>query len=111
MWKKYRSEGIQAFRHYPFEGTKGKLSEEQKTQLLEELRQDRVQTLEAGKAYIQAHFGISYTTGGVSYLFRQMGIKKKTGRPCNVRKDAKGAEVFKKNSSSTKAALRRAALF
>ena len=96
LWNKYRKEGISGFLHYPFQGTKGKLTDEQKQQLTEELRQGRVQRLCEGKAYIKEHFGVGYTVGGVSYLFKQLHIKKKTGRPTNVRKDIVGAEAFKK---------------
>ena len=96
LWKKYREGGIEAFVHYPFEGTKGKLSEAQKQDLIEELKQGSVQTLAEAKGYIEKHFGISYTVGGVCYLFKQMHIKKKVGRPSNVRKDVAGAERFKK---------------
>ena len=96
LWKKYHERGIEAFIHYPFEGTHSKLSEEQKQDLTEELRQGNVQTLAEAKAYIEKHFNITYTVGGVCYLFKQMHIKKKVGRPSSVRKDTAGAAQFKK---------------
>jgi transposase len=96
LWKKYREQGIQAFIHYPFQGTRGKLNEAQKHQLSEELKQGKIQTLSEAKTYIEKHFGITYTVGGVCYLFKQMHIKKKVGRPSNVRKDTAGAQTFKK---------------
>ena len=96
LWKKYRERGIEAFIHYPSEGTRGKLSDEQKQALTEELKQGNVQTLVEAKAYIEKHFGITYTVGGVCYLFKHMHIKKKVGRPSSVRKDTAGAEQFKK---------------
>ena len=96
LWKKYREQGIEAFVHYPFKGTKGKLSEAQKQDLTEALQQGNVQTLAEAKSYVEKYFGITYTVGGVCYLFKQMHVKKKTGRPSNVRKDTAGAEQFKK---------------
>ncbi len=96
LWHKYRQRGIEAFIHYPFEGTRGRLSEAQKQYLTAELKQGKVQTLAEAKAYIEKHFGIIYTVGGVCYLFKQMHIKKKVGRPSNVRKDTAGAAQFKK---------------
>ena len=82
LWKKYREQGIETFVHYPFQGTRrGKLNEAQKQELTEELKQGNVQTLAEAKACIEKHFGITYTVGGVCYLFKQMHIKKKTGRP------------------------------
>jgi transposase len=98
LWKKYREGGIKAFVRYPYQGTKGKLTGEQKGKLAEALQQDKVQTLAEGKTYIQEQFGTTYTVGGVHYVFKQMRIKKKTGRPANVRKDKAGAERFKKKS-------------
>lgn len=61
LWKKYHERGIEAFIHYPFEGTHGKLSEEQKQDLTAELQQGNVQTLAEAQSYIEEHFGITYT--------------------------------------------------
>jgi transposase len=52
---------FEAFIHYPFEGTHSKLSEEQKQDLTEELQQGNGQTPAEAKAYIEEHFGITYT--------------------------------------------------
>jgi transposase len=106
LWKKYREQGIEAFVHYPFQGTRGKLNEEQKQQLSAALQQGNVQTLSEAKVYIEAHFGIAYTVGGVCYVFRQLHIKKKAGRPSNVRKDTEQVlKHLKKSTSSTETTL------
>jgi transposase len=48
--------------------------------------------------YLAQEFRANYTIGGVSYLFKQLKIKFKTGRPHNYRQNKEEGEDFKKNT-------------
>jgi transposase len=96
LWKKYRREKLAGLLTYPFQGTQGKLSEQQQQALQEQLRNDETQCLGQACAYTQQAFGVSYTVPGMHYLFKRLKIKKKTARPTHHHKDVKGEQVFKK---------------
>jgi transposase len=66
---------FEAFIHYPFEGTHSKLSEEQKQDLTEELKQGNVQTPAEAQSYIEEHFGITYTVSGWCVLLVQANAR------------------------------------
>ena len=100
LWQQYREEGLQAILTYPYQGTSCRLSKEQREQLNDYLAEDGVQFLHEAGHYIQQHFGVRYSVGGLHKLFGRMKVKKKTGRPSNYRKDEKGASHFKKSSLS-----------
>lgn len=97
LWQQYRNQGLEALLQYPYQGTCCRLSEEQTQTLMVYLAEDQVQFLHEAKAYIQQHFGVRYSTGGLHKLFERLKVKKKTGRPANYRKDEKGAALFKKS--------------
>jgi len=98
LWKKYRLEGVQGLLAYPYRGTQGRLSAEQKQQLEAELSRDQLQSLEQVAAFIKERFGVCYTTPGVFYVLRSLKVKKKTGRPLYHDKDQRGEKRFKKKS-------------
>jgi transposase len=98
LWQQYRNQGIDALLTYPYQGTTCRLTEQQRETLLAYLADDQVQFLHEAKAYIQQHFGVRYSIGGLHKLFEWLKVKKKTGRPTNYRKDEKGAVHFKKSS-------------
>jgi transposase len=96
LWSKYQREGIEGLLLYPYQGTKGKLTEEQLLQLQEELCTDSFQTRGQACEYVQQNFGVQYTPSGIGYVFERLKVKKKTGRPHYAGKDLKGEEQFKK---------------
>ena len=96
LWQQYTQGGLQAFPNYPYQGTTCRLNEEQIEKLVAYLAHDQVQFLHEAHGYIQQHFGVHYSTGGLHKLFERLKVKKKTGRPTNLRKDEKGAKTFKK---------------
>ncbi len=110
LWSKYRSAGIGGMLAYPYKGSKGKLSEAQKQQLHEELCNDQIQSLQQGCAYVERNFGVRYTAGGIRYVFGQLKVKKKTGRPIHVHKDVQGEKNFKKKISCAETAVQKALL-
>ena len=98
LWRKYREQGVAGLLHYPYQGYKGKLSEDQEQQLEEELSNDHMQSLQQGCHYVQKTFGVSYTPSGIWNVFQRLKVKKKTARPAHVRKDYAGEKRFKKKS-------------
>jgi len=46
--------------------------------------------------WIYERFGIVYSQQGISDLLKRMKVKKKVGRPVNVKKDEEREEEFKK---------------
>ncbi len=96
VWKLYEQNGMAGVAAYPFKGTTARLSKEDEQTLKEALQSDSVATLHQAAVLIKETTGISYCDSAVWFVFKRLGIKKKTGRPENIRKDTAGAEVFKK---------------
>ncbi len=110
LWDKYAKEGVKGLLTYPYKGSKGKLSEEQKQQLQQELCKDQTQSLQQVCAYVAKKFKVHYTTRGMAYVFERLQVKKKTGRPQHHNKDVQGEKQFKKKISRSKAAVWKALL-
>jgi transposase len=96
LWDKYAKEGVKGLLTYPYQGSKGKLTEEQKQQLQQELCKDQTQSLQQARASVEQHFGVHYTIPGIYYVLKRLRVKKKTGRPQYAHKDEKGEKKFKK---------------
>ena len=98
IWSMYVKEGIKGMLAAKEEtrGKKCKLEKEELAILQEELAKDNIQFLHEAAAYIKEKFGKTYTEQGVHFLFKRLKIKKKTGRPCNIRQDKVGMDNFKK---------------
>lgn len=60
------------------------------------LLDDQAQTLADIQAYLAGSLGVEYTIGGLSDLCKRLNIKRKTGRPVNVRQPPGAIEFFKK---------------
>ena len=101
LWGKYCHEGIEAIVAYPYKGRPPKLSQEAKADLQVELEQSRVSTLKQACNFVQERHDIHLSQVAMHYYFKQQKIKKKTGRPTNVRKDVEGEAAFKKKSFPT----------
>ena len=99
LWDKYAKEGVKGLLTYPYKGSKGKLSEEQKQQLQQELCKDKIQSLQQARDGVEKDFGVHYTIPGIHYVFERLRVKKKTGRPQYANKDYKGEKNFKKKIS------------
>lgn len=93
----YEQKAIEGVKEYPCKGTTVRLSAEQQEQLKEALQADSVSTLHQRAVLIKEITGIAYCDSAVWFVFKRLGIKKKTGRPQYVRKDIVGAEAFKKS--------------
>lgn len=98
LWQRYREAGLAVLAVNNYAGGVAKLNEAGQRQLQERLTQDDIASLEQARRYLQEEFGISYTTSGVSYLFKRLKVKLKTGRPQNIKQDAAQFEEFKKKN-------------
>lgn len=98
LWKLYREEGLQGMLHTPEKGRPAKLTERAKADLQTQLDESRIATLKQACSFVEQNHGIVLTQVAMHYYFKCEKIKKKTGRPTNVRKDVEGEELFKKKS-------------
>lgn len=98
LWRRYQSLGLEGLIKNQYQGRRSKLSASDKLQLAERLKKDDVMSLQQAQDYLADEFGVSYTIGGVSYIFKQMKVKLKTGRPSNINQKEAATEAFKKNS-------------
>ena len=100
IWRKYREGGLMNI----LERIKGsrpcKLTEEQLSDLKSKLKEDEIQFLHESVSYIKEKYGEDYTESGIHYMFKRLKIKKKTGRPVNIRQDKEGLDDFKKTSGN-----------
>lgn len=96
LWQLYSKEGMAGVLRPPGSGRPSKLSGEAKATLDTALAQSKLSTLRQAAGLLHQNHGISISVQGVHYYFKAQKIKKKTGRPSNVRKDEEGAEAFKK---------------
>lgn len=98
LWALYRKKGVTGLLEKPHSGQPAKLNKQVKETLQKELDRSRIQTLKEACSFVLQKHGIAISPSAMHHYFKAEGIKKKTGRPTNVRKDEKGEEVFKKKS-------------
>ncbi len=98
LWKLYREEGVPGLLRTPEKGRPAKLTQEAKADLQQQLDDSRVATLKQACSFVEQTHGIVLTQVAMHYYFRREKIKKKTGRPTNIRKDEEEEEAFKKKS-------------
>ena len=98
LWKQYREDGLSALCRSHYVGGQAKLGAAAQESLRERLQDDDINTLEKARVCLQAEFGVDYTVGGVSCLFKRMKVKLKTGRPSNVKQDKEQMEEFAKKN-------------
>jgi len=98
MWKLYHRAGMESFIEYPFKGRKSYLDQEQKSWLQEELKKDTTPSLSKACRMVEEHTGVHYGVPGMHYMFKCLGVKKKTGRPSHVDQQPELAEAFKKKT-------------
>jgi transposase len=98
LWKLYVGEGVERLVRPRGGGRPAKLTEEAKADLQSQLDESQIATLKQACRFVEQTHGIVLTQQTMHYYFKQVKIKKKTGRPTNVRKDVAGEEQFKKKS-------------
>jgi transposase len=98
LWKLYVAEGVEGLLRLPDKGRPEKLTAAAKAALQTELDHSRVASLKQACAFVAQHHGIQISQVAMHYYFSREKIKKKTGRPTNVRKEGQAEEDFKKKS-------------
>lgn len=96
LWKRYHHQGFEALIEDRQSTYIGKLSTTQISRLRQFLLDDQAQTLADIQAYLVGSLGVNYTIGGVSDLCKRLKIKRKTGRPVNLRQQPGAIAFFKK---------------
>lgn len=96
LWKRYLTKGLPALADYPFKGTKPRLDAEKTAQFKASLAKDDITKLQDAVNRLKNEYGITYTIGGMCYVMKRLGIKKKTGRPSHIHKDEQAVAAFKK---------------
>lgn len=96
LWQTYHRDGFEALMVGPSRRSWGKLSSYQISCLRQFLFDNQAQTLADIQAYLAGSLGVNYTIGGVSDLCKRLKIKRKTGRPVNIRQPPGAIDFFKK---------------
>lgn len=98
-WRRYREEGLSGMLR-PIErpGAPTKLEASEFEELEKRLESDDIQFLHEAVAHVKDQYDTDYTVSGMHYVFKRLKVKKKTGRPVNIRQDKGGLEDFKKTS-------------
>jgi transposase len=97
MWQVYQEQGLEGLAEKPQHGSFGNLSSTEIARLLRYMDAFGFSSLEEAKQHIEQSFGVSYTIGGVSWLFKRLRVKLKTARPSNTGKDEERVREYKKN--------------
>lgn len=96
-WAMYAKGGLNLLlKEHKNTGQPKKLTDEQEAELQKDLQDDKIQFLHEAVEHIKNKYGKTYTVDGVHYLFKRLKIKKKTGRPTNIKQDKEGLDNFKK---------------
>lgn len=100
LWNRYHENGLPALADYPFKGTKPRLDAEKAAQFKVSLATDDITKLADAVQLLKHQYDITYTVGGMCYVMKRLGIKKKTGRPSHIHKDEQAVADFKKKRLS-----------
>lgn len=100
VWQKYQEQGLEGLEEKEQHGSFGNLSSQEIARLLRYLDEFGFDSLEEGQRFIEQAFNVSYTIGGVSWLFKRLRVKLKTTRPSNMEKDEERVTEYKKTSQT-----------
>lgn len=98
MWQMYQERGVEGLAETEQSGSFGNLSSQEMARLLGYMDEFGFDSLQEARKHIAQAFGVSYTIGGVSWLFKRLKVKLKTARPANVEKDEERVFAYKKTS-------------
>lgn len=65
----------------------GRLSEEQEAALAQEAAAGRLRTIQDGVVWARTRCQVHYTYWGMRWVFARLGLKKKTPRPAQIKRD------------------------
>jgi len=98
-WSKYKKIGLSGLiKPWNKGGGQIKLEEEKYEELKKDLLEKEIQFLHEAVEHVEEKYGKKYSVSGMHFVFKRIGIKKKTGRPVNIRQDKTKLKQFKKNS-------------
>lgn len=93
----YRESGLEAlFERGSPGGSTERITEEAWQALNQEMKVGRIARLKDAQRFLEEHFSICYTIGGLSDLFQRHKVKRKTGRPRNRKASSEKQAAFKK---------------
>ena len=97
-WRMYREGGMEGLLRPPRPGRPPKLKPHEEKELKVRLKGGGIQFLHGAVAHVKGQYKQDFSLVGMHYLFKRMKVKKKTGRPVNIRQDKDGPEGFKKTT-------------
>lgn len=106
IWQVYQERGVAGLLEKPQSGSFGNLSSQQIARLLGYMDEFGFGSLEEARLHIKQTCGVSYTIGGVSWLFKRLRVKVKTARPSNIEKDEARAVAYKKTFRESEPVIR-----
>jgi transposase len=99
-WRLYKEQGVKGLVKPPQRGGgQTKLKESEFEELKKDLLEKEVQFLHEAVSHVKDKYKQDYTIPGMHFVFKRLEIKKKTGRPVNVKQDKDQLEQFKKTSN------------
>ncbi len=101
-WDAYGTGGLKALLEYqPRGGSQERLTSQAREALEGEMKAGRIARLKDAKAYLEEHWGLSYSIAGLGRLFQRHKIKLKTGRRRHRKASFEEQEAFKKTLVSS----------
>lgn len=98
-WRQYKEQGLEGLIQAPQTGGgQSKLKESEFEELKKDLLEKEIQFLHEAVSHVKEKYQKDYSVPGMHYVFKRLEIKKKTGRPVNIRQDKEKLEEFKKTT-------------
>lgn len=99
-WRLYKEQGLKGLIKPPQKGGgQTKLKESEFEELEKYLLEKEVQFLHEAVRHVKHKYKQDYSIPGMHFVFKRLEIKKKTGRPVNIKQDKNQLEEFKKTSN------------
>lgn len=98
-WRLYKKSGLLGLiKPWDKGGGQTKLEETKYEELKKDLIEKEIQFLHEAVEHVAEKYGKKYSVSGMHFVFKRLKIKKKTGRPVNIRQDKNKLEEFKKTT-------------
>jgi len=98
-WRVYKDQGLKGLIKPPATGGgQSKLTDTEFEELKKDLVEKEVQFLHEAVLHVKEKYKQDYSIPGMHFVFKRLEIKKKTGRPVNIRQDKDQLNQFKKTS-------------
>jgi len=98
-WSLYQKKGMKGLlKPLNKGGGQAKLEDSDLEELKKDVLENEVQFLHEAVSHVKEKYDKEYTIAGMHFVFKRLGIKKKTGRPSNIRQNKEELKAFKKKS-------------